>query len=50
MFCLCLQDEWDSFLESVDRDLQTTDIKLAGVKAADTLSPDTELIDGRSGK
>uniref|UniRef100_A0A4W6ES13 Selenoprotein L n=1 Tax=Lates calcarifer TaxID=8187 RepID=A0A4W6ES13_LATCA len=42
--------EWDSFLESVDRDLQTTDGQLSGVKSADSLSPETPFTDGRSGK
>lgn len=47
---LQLESEWDSFLESVDRGLQTTDGQLSGVKTADSLSPDTQLTDGRSGE
>lgn len=47
---LQLESEWDSFLESVDRGLQTTDGQLSGLKTADSLSPDTQLTDGRSGE
>ncbi|GLD49774.1 thioredoxin-like protein AAED1 [Lates japonicus] len=47
---LQLESDWDSFLESVDRDLQTTDGQLSGVKTPDSLSPDTPFTDGRSGK
>uniref|UniRef100_A0A3B4TKZ1 Selenoprotein L n=1 Tax=Seriola dumerili TaxID=41447 RepID=A0A3B4TKZ1_SERDU len=42
--------EWDSFLQRVDRDLQTTDGQLSGVKTADSLSPDSSFTDGRTGK
>uniref|UniRef100_A0A669CIJ4 Uncharacterized protein n=3 Tax=Oreochromis niloticus TaxID=8128 RepID=A0A669CIJ4_ORENI len=45
-----LEKEWDSFLESVDKDLQTTDVQLSGGKMADSLSPETLFTDGRSGK
>lgn len=45
---LQLETEWDSFLEGVDRGLQTTDAQLS--QTADRLSPDTELIDARSAK
>lgn len=50
--CVSLQDEWDSFLDGVDKGLQTTDRQLAGPGAqiADSLSPETPLTDGRSGK
>ncbi|KAL3979493.1 ubiquitin C [Sarotherodon galilaeus] len=44
-----LEKEWDSFLESVDKDLQTTDVQLSGGKTADSLSPETLFTDGRSG-
>ncbi|KAM6906215.1 selenoprotein L [Lycodopsis pacificus] len=47
---LQLENEWDSFLESVDRRLQTTDRQLSGIKMADRLSPDTPFTDGRSGE
>lgn len=47
---LQLESEWDSFLESVDRDLQTSDGQLSGGKTADSLSPDTPFTDGRTGK
>lgn len=47
---LQLETEWDSFLEGVDRGLQTTDTQLSGGQIADTLSPETELIDARSAK
>lgn len=47
---LQLETEWDAFLESVDRGLQTTDGQLSSVKTAECLSPDTELTDARSGK
>lgn len=47
---LQLETEWDSFLESVDRDLQTTDRQLSGGKIADSLSPDTSFTDAKSGK
>lgn len=42
---LKLQTEWDSFLEGVDRSLQTADSQ-----EAEHLSPATELCDGRTGK
>lgn len=45
-----LEKEWDSFLESVDKDLQTTDVQLSGEKTADSLSPETLFTDGRSGR
>lgn len=48
--CPCVQTEWDAFLESVDRGLQTTDGQLSGGKTADSLSPDTPFTDGRSGE
>uniref|UniRef100_A0A3B4H5T4 Uncharacterized protein n=1 Tax=Pundamilia nyererei TaxID=303518 RepID=A0A3B4H5T4_9CICH len=38
------------FLESVDKDLQTTDVQLSGEKTADSLSPETLFTDGRSGR
>uniref|UniRef100_A0A3Q2WUN5 Uncharacterized protein n=1 Tax=Haplochromis burtoni TaxID=8153 RepID=A0A3Q2WUN5_HAPBU len=38
------------FLESVDKDLQTTDVQLSGGKTADSLSPETLFTDGRSGR
>ncbi|KAK5852659.1 hypothetical protein PBY51_006510 [Eleginops maclovinus] len=47
---LQLENEWDSFLESVDSGLQTTDRQLSGGKMADSLSPDTAFTDGRSGE
>ncbi|CAJ1077988.1 selenoprotein L [Xyrichtys novacula] len=47
---LQLETEWDSFLEDVDRGLQTTDRQLSGKQTVDRLSPDTELTDARSGK
>uniref|UniRef100_A0AAQ4S386 Selenoprotein L n=2 Tax=Gasterosteus aculeatus aculeatus TaxID=481459 RepID=A0AAQ4S386_GASAC len=47
---LTLESEWDSFLESVDSRLQTTDRQLSGGKIADHLSPDTAFTDGRSGE
>ncbi|KAF1376886.1 hypothetical protein PFLUV_G00216130 [Perca fluviatilis] len=47
---LQLESEWDSFLESVDRGLRTTDGQLAGGQIADSLSPDTAFTDGRSAK
>lgn len=47
---LQLESEWDSFLESVDRGLKTTDRQLSGAKTADSLSPDTSFTDGRSGE
>ncbi|KAE8286592.1 hypothetical protein D5F01_LYC14532 [Larimichthys crocea] len=49
---LQVEDEWDSFLDGVDKGLQTTDRQLAGPGAqiADSLSPETPLTDGRSGK
>lgn len=47
---LQLESEWDSFLESVDQALQTTDGQLSGGKMVDSLSPDTPFTDGRSGK
>lgn len=47
---LQLETEWDSFLESVDKGLQTSDGQLSGAQTADSLSPDTVVIDGRSGK
>uniref|UniRef100_A0A8C3GB44 Selenoprotein L n=1 Tax=Cyclopterus lumpus TaxID=8103 RepID=A0A8C3GB44_CYCLU len=50
IMCVCVQREWDSFLESVDRGLQTTDRQLSGGKIADSLSPDTPFTDGRSGE
>lgn len=46
---LQVENEWDSFLESVDEGLQATDGQLSG-QIADSLSPDVEFIDGRSGK
>ncbi|KAI4798593.1 hypothetical protein KUCAC02_020621 [Chaenocephalus aceratus] len=47
---LQLESEWDSFLESVDRGLQTTDRQLSGGKMAASLSPDTAFTDARSGE
>uniref|UniRef100_A0A1A8LJH5 Selenoprotein L n=1 Tax=Nothobranchius pienaari TaxID=704102 RepID=A0A1A8LJH5_9TELE len=47
---LKLETEWDSFLESVDKGLQTTDEQLSGGKPADSLSPDYQFTDARSGK
>ncbi|TKS76180.1 hypothetical protein D9C73_009658 [Collichthys lucidus] len=47
---LQVEDEWDFFLDGVDKGLQTTDRQLAGAGAADSLSPETPLTDGRSGK
>lgn len=46
---LQVEDEWDSFLDGVDRGLQT-DRQLSGAELADSLSPETALSDGRSGK
>ncbi|KAM3603361.1 uncharacterized protein V6R79_020740 [Siganus canaliculatus] len=45
-----VESEWDSFLERVDRDLQTTDTQLSGGKKADSLSPDLQFTDARTGK
>ncbi|KAM3603393.1 uncharacterized protein V6R79_021384 [Siganus canaliculatus] len=45
-----VESEWDSFLEGVDRDLQTTDTQLSGGKLADSLSPDLQLTDARTEK
>ncbi|XP_067337428.1 selenoprotein L isoform X2 [Channa argus] len=47
---LQLEREWDSFLESVDRDLQTSDGQLSGEKTTDSLRPGTVLTDARSGR
>lgn len=47
---LQLESEWDSFLESVDRGLQTSDGQLSGRQTADSLSPDTPLTDARTEK
>ncbi|XP_030577583.1 selenoprotein L [Archocentrus centrarchus] len=47
---LQLENEWDSFLESVDEGLQTTDVQLSGGNKTDSLSPETLFTDGRSGK
>lgn len=47
---LQLEREWDSFLETVDIGLQTTDRQLSGGKIAERLSPDTPFTDGRSGE
>ncbi|KAK2856012.1 hypothetical protein Q5P01_004747 [Channa striata] len=41
---------WDSFLESVDRGLQTHDGQLSGGRTTDCLSPDTVFTDARSGR
>uniref|UniRef100_A0A3P8UVT2 Uncharacterized protein n=1 Tax=Cynoglossus semilaevis TaxID=244447 RepID=A0A3P8UVT2_CYNSE len=45
--CVCVQTEWDSFLENVDTGLQTTH---TGTRMGDSLSPDTRFTDVRSGK
>ncbi|PWA27366.1 hypothetical protein CCH79_00000590 [Gambusia affinis] len=45
---LNLENEWDSFLQSVDKDLQTTDELLSRAKPADSLSPDSVFTDARS--
>ncbi|KAI3364491.1 hypothetical protein L3Q82_011272, partial [Scortum barcoo] len=47
---LQLESEWDSFLESVDRGLQTSDGQLSGRQIADSLSPDAPLTDARTEK
>ncbi|KAM4713307.1 uncharacterized protein FYW61_020367 [Anableps anableps] len=47
---LKLENEWDSFLQSVDKGLQTTDEQLSGVKTVDSLSPNSLFTDARSGK
>lgn len=44
-----LENEWNSFLDEVDKGLQTTDW-LSGGKMADSLSPDVAFTDGRSEK
>ncbi|XP_016519343.1 selenoprotein L isoform X2 [Poecilia formosa] len=45
---LKLENEWDSFLQSVDKDLQMTDEQLSGANPADSLSPDFVFTDARS--
>ncbi|KAM9840744.1 uncharacterized protein ACBR49_016096 [Aulostomus maculatus] len=47
---LQLQSEWDSFLDSVDRGLQTTDGLLSGAPTADNLNPETPFTNGRTGE
>lgn len=47
---LQLETEWDSFLEGVDRGLQTPGEQMSDMKTAESLSLDTELINTCSGK
>ncbi|MEQ2277941.1 hypothetical protein XENORESO_010124 [Xenotaenia resolanae] len=47
---LKLENEWDSFLLSLDKGLQMTDEQLSGAKTVDSLSPDSLFTDARSGK
>ncbi|KAM4528792.1 selenoprotein L [Fundulus diaphanus] len=47
---LKLENEWDSFLQSVDKGLQLTDEQLPGAKTADSLSPDSLFTGARSGQ
>uniref|UniRef100_A0AAQ5Y4M7 Selenoprotein L n=1 Tax=Amphiprion ocellaris TaxID=80972 RepID=A0AAQ5Y4M7_AMPOC len=45
-----LETEWDSFLESVDTGLQTSQEQLPVAKTGDSLSPDIAFTDARSGE
>ncbi|KAK5622345.1 hypothetical protein CRENBAI_004947 [Crenichthys baileyi] len=47
---LKLENEWDSFLLSLDKGLQMTDEQQSGAKTVDSLSPDSLFTDARSGE
>lgn len=46
---VCLQSEWDSFVEGVDEGLHAGATQSSG-QTADSLSPQIPLTDGSSGK